>query len=190
MIKLITITGLSVLLILFSTGYAFSQDEEGFIRESVASQRDVVVLSALFPGLGQMTQGQKVKGVTFFLGEAASLIIAINTHENYGTKQKTYNRDMDTYKKLAVTPGKTYVEANKLYKDLKDQNDDLDNLNMIRNTALFVAVGIYAYNIIDAIFFSSSYTESRRAKYDTHDKIVVKSALIDRNPGIIVSKRF
>jgi len=190
MLKLITVTGLSMLILFSSSGNVFSQEEESFIREAVISKRDAVVLSVLFPGLGQMTEGQKVKGVTFFLGEAASLIVAINVHENYQTKQKTYVRDLDIYKKLAVTPGKTYVEASRMYHDLKDKNDELDNLNTIRNTMFIIAAGIYAYNIIDAIFFSSSLTESRRAEHDTHDKIVVKSALIDRNPGIVLSKRF
>ncbi len=172
-LKLVTITGLSMLLMLSSAGYVVAQDEESFIREAVVSKRDAVVLSTLFPGLGQMTQGQKVKGITFFLGEAASLIIAINSHENYSTKQKTFDRDMDVFNKLAVIPGKTHVEASRLYKDLKDQNDELNNLNTYRNTAIVVAVGVWAYNVVDAIFFSPSLTESRRVERDTHDKIVV-----------------
>ena len=87
MIKFVTIMGLSLLLMITSSGVVFAQDEDIFIRGVGVSKRDAVVLSALFPGLGQMTQGQKIKGISFFIGEAASLILFFNAHENYNTKQ-------------------------------------------------------------------------------------------------------
>jgi len=177
------------ILLLSAAGTAIAQDEDSFFREQVVSKRDVVVLSALFPGLGQMTQGQKVKGVSLFLGEAVSLIMFINANENYNTKQSLYDRDMDTYKSLAKTQGSSDLSARALFNDLKDQNNELDNLHTIRNTALIVAAGVYAYNLFDAIFLSPSTTESRRASADS-EKLVVRSAMIDRNPGIMLSKRF
>jgi len=187
MLKILTVSVISILLLLTSTVIVFAQEEESFIREAVMSKRDAVVLSAIFPGLGQMTQGQKVKGITFFMGAAASLIVTINSHENYSTKQKTYEKDIDTFYDL--TSGGSYPEALKEYNDLKKQKDDLDSLNIYRDTFLIIAGGIYAYNLIDAIFFSSSYSESRRAERD-NDKITVSSVMIDRSPGLLLSKRF
>jgi len=193
MFKFVTIAGLLTLLIFSSAGTVFAQDESSFIREATISKRDAVVLSALFPGLGQMTQGHKVKGISMFIGEAASLVMFINAHENYNTKQKIYDRDLDIFNNLKTTKSakfqKSYTDANKLYKSLQDQNDDLDNLHSIRNTAIIIATGVYAYNLFDAIFLSSSTVESKRAEHNKN-KIQVKSALIDRNPGIILSKRF
>ena len=193
MLKFVTIAGLLTLLIFSSAGTVFAQDESSFIREATISKRDAVVLSALFPGLGQMTQGHKVKGITMFIGEAASLVMFINAHENYNTKQKIYDRDLDIINNLKTTKSakyeKSYTDADKLYKSLQDQNDDLDNLHSIRNTAIIIAAGVYAYNLFDVIFLSSSTVESKRAELNKN-KIHVKSALIDRNPGIILSKRF
>ncbi len=189
MIKFVTIMGLSLLLMITSSGVVFAQDEEVFIRGVGVSKRDAVVLSILFPGLGQMTQGQKIKGISFFIGETASLILFFNAHENYNTKQKIYERDTENFNKLASTPGKSEALSKELFNDLKEQNDDLDNLHTLRNTALIVAASIYTYNIIDAIFFSSSTSESRRAESDSN-KLLVESALIDRTPGIMLSKRF
>jgi len=193
MLKFVTVAGLSVLLIFSSAVTVYAQEEESFIREAAVSRRDAVVLSTLFPGLGQMTQGQSVKGISLFLGEAASLIVFINAHENYNTKQKIYDRDMDIFNNLSTTAAsnydKTATDAKKLFHDLQDKNDDLDQLHTIRNTAIIIAAGIYAYNLFDAIFLSSSEVESRRANR-TSNKIHVNSALIDRNPGIILSKRF
>jgi hypothetical protein len=66
MLKAASITGLSVLLFFSTLGVTFAQNEESFVRAATISKREAVVLSMLFPGLGQMTVGQKVKGVTFF----------------------------------------------------------------------------------------------------------------------------
>ena len=176
------------ILLLSAAGTAIAQDEDSFFRDQVVSKRDAVILSALFPGLGQMTQGQKVKGATMFLGEAVSLVLFINANENYNTKQNLYDRDMDSYKSLAMKQGSD-ADARALFNDLKDQSGDLDNLHTMRNTALIVAAGVWAYNLFDAIFVSQSTTESRRASADS-EKLVVRSAMIDRNPGIMLSKRF
>ena len=91
MLKFVTIAGLTVLLLCSSALTVFAQDEDSFIREATVTKRDAVILSVLFPGLGQMTQGHKLKGISMFIGEAASLIVFINAHENYNTKQNIYN---------------------------------------------------------------------------------------------------
>lgn len=190
MIKLVTILGLSLFLLITSSGELFAQDEEVFMRGMEVSKKDAIVLSVLFPGLGQMTQGYKVKGISFFIGEATSLILFFNAHENYNTKQKVYERDTEIFNNLRTIPGKSADKhAKPLFNDLKDQNDDLDNLHTLRNTAIIIAAGVYAYNLIDVIFFSSSITESMSAERNSN-KLHVNSTLIDRNPGIVLSKRF
>ncbi|MFC1508762.1 DUF5683 domain-containing protein [Candidatus Omnitrophota bacterium] len=186
------ITGLSVLLILCSTGVSMAQDEESFVRESIISKRDAVVLSVLFPGLGQMTAGQKVKGVSLFLAEAASLVLFVNAHEDYSTKVTTYDKDIAELDKIATIGGNRgrYSNAQEMFKDLQDQKNKLDDLNTIRNTAIIVAAGVYAFNIVDAIFFSSSTSESRRAEKTDKTRVNVSSTIIDRTPGIMLTKRF
>ena len=191
-LKYVTIAGLSIALLVSSATTVFAQDDSSFMRAAAVSKRDAVILSALFPGLGQMTQGHKVKGISMFIGEATSLILFINANENYNTKQNIYDRDMDIFKSLAGTSRtkidqyqKTTEDARRLYNDLKDQNDELDNLHTIRNTALIVAAGVYAYNLFDALFISEDVTQSTKA-----NRIQVQSAMIDRNPGILLSKRF
>ena len=187
MLKFVSCLGISILLILSSTGMVFAQDEESFIRDIQVTKREGILLSALFPGLGQMTQGQKVKGVSLFLGEAVSLILLINTHENYNTKLKIYERDMDVYNDLVN--GGNDIEQRRLYKDLQDKNNTLDDLNTIRQTVLILSVGIYAYNLFDSIFFSTPSSESRRAGLN-NNKLQLNSVIIDSNPGIMLSKRF
>lgn len=198
MLRALLVAGLSLLLFASSYGVSFAQNEEDFVRESIISKRDAVVLSLLFPGLGQMTAGQKVKGVSLFLSEAASLVLFVNAHENYKTKLTTYDKDMAGYNKLATygppdkggSGGGSYSQAFLIYTDLKDQSNNLDNLDTIRNTAIIVAAGVYAYNVIDAIFFSSSTSESRKADKTQKSRVQVSSTIVDRTPGVLLTKRF
>jgi len=195
MLRALLVAGLSLLLFASSYGVSLAQNEEDFVRESIISKRDAIVLSLLFPGLGQMTAGQKVKGVSLFLSEAASLVLFVNAHENYRTKLTTYDQDMEDYKNLAKEGlggyGRgSYSQASLKYKDLKDQNKKLDDLDTLRNTAIIVAAGVYAYNVIDAIFFSSSTGESRRADKAQKSRVQVSSTIVDRTPGVLLTKRF
>jgi len=183
------ITGLTLLLLINSTGSVLAQDEESFVRRSIVSKKDAIVLSVIYPGLGQMTAGQKYKGISLFLAETVSLIFTINSHENYRTKQKVYDKDMIEFNNIAKQQSGEYNDALEQYNDLKDRNDELDNLNTVRNVALIAAVAVYAYNVVDAVFLSSSTSESRQVD-NGKSKIVVRSTIIDKNPGILLSKSF
>ena len=97
--KSIIVAGLLLMFVIQPIGVVFAQDEEGFVRRSVISKKDAFVLSAVYPGLGQMTTGQKYKGVSLFLAETVSLLFAINSHENYNTLQKVYDRDLNEFNK-------------------------------------------------------------------------------------------
>ncbi len=198
MLRALLVAGLSLLLFAGSYGVSFAQNEEDFVRESIISKKDAVVLSLLFPGLGQMTAGQKVKGVSLFLSEAASLVLFVNAHENYKTKLTTYDKTMADFNKLATYGPSdkggngrgSYSQASLMYKDLKDQNKKLDDLDTLRNTAIIVAAGVYAYNVIDAIFFSPSTSESRKTDKTQKNRVQVSSTIVDRTPGVLLTKRF
>ena len=136
-----------------------------------------------------MTAGQQYKGISLFLAETAALLFSINAHENYQTKQKVYRRDLKIFNNIGSKGSGEFSEAKASYDDLKERNDELDNLNTIRNTALIVVGIVYAYNIIDSVFFSPSTGESQRADIGS-SKITVSSAMIDMNPGILLSKSF
>jgi hypothetical protein len=187
-IRTFLVAGVLTMCMLKAAGICYAQDEQSFIRQSVISKSDALVLSIVFPGLGQMTSGQKMKGVSFFLVETVSLIYAVNTHENYGTKLKVYNRDKDIYNKIGTNGSGEYTDAVQAYNDLKDRSDELDDLNTIRNTALITAGIVYAYNIFDALVFSPSNTKS--SDNSSSERVKVQSAFIDRTPGIMISKSF
>jgi len=186
-LRAMVIMGLPLILLTKPIGVVFAQDEESFVQRSMISRSDAVVLSIMYPGLGQMTSEQTYKGLSFFLAETVSLILTINAHENYETKKKVYNKDTIEFENLANRGN--YIDAVRQFEDLKDRSNELDDLNTIRNTALILAGAVYVYNIVDAVFFTPSLSESRRADIN-NSKIVVNSTIIDRTPGILLSKSF
>ena len=188
MLKAVSITLLSMLLFFSSMGVTFAQDESSFVRAATVSKREAVVLSVLFPGLGQMTVGQKVKGVSFFLAGVASLAVFVNSNEDYKTKLDTYNRDKSILDDMATAGRKNYEDALKSYSSLEKQNNTLDDLHSTRNAALICAAVVYAYNIFDVLFFTPSSNESQKS--EIRKNVIVESALVDRKPGILVSTRF
>lgn len=188
MFRLLKVTGLVLLLCFCLAGVGFAQNEDSFVRAAQISKRDAVLLSALFPGLGQMTAGNKVKGVSMFLAETVSLALFVNAHEDYTTKLNTYDRDKEILDAMALKGRASYTEAEELFKDIKKQNTKLDDLHSTRNIALAVAAGVYAYNVVDALFFTSSSTESQKA--ELHRNFTVQSVMVDKTPGIRISKSF
>jgi len=192
MLRAVSITGLSVLLFFSTLGVTFAQNEESFVRAATVSKREAIVLSVLFPGLGQMTIGQKSKGVAFFLAGVTSLAIFVNANENYKTKLENYDRDRDILSGMATVGRASYDGVNgakQFYDNLSSRNKTLDDLSTTRNTALIVAAAVYAYSIFDAVFFTPSSNESKKAEIKS-SPIIVQSALVDRKPGILLSKRF
>ena len=186
--KAVVVTGVMALMVLSSTGIGHAQDEEAFIRTKQTSKRDALILSVIYPGLGQMTRGDKVKGVSLFVAETVSLILAVNANEDYSTKERVYSRDLDNYRRIGTGGSSTYADASTSYKDLKDRSDELDDLNTVRNAALISAGIVYAYNIFDALIYSPS--RGMGAADAGNSRVRVQSALIDRTPGILVSKSF
>ena len=123
-------------------------------------------------------------------------MLFVNAHENYSTKKTTYDKDLNEFNMIAKIDRGSYDTidpaipgALESFNDLKRQNDKLDDLHSTRNIALIVAGGVWVYNLVDAIFFAPSSTESRSAEHDS-GRIEVNSMLVDRAPGIMLTKRF
>ena len=183
--KAFVVSGIVILLLLSFGATIFAQEEESFIRERVLSKRDALLMSSIYPGLGQMTGGQRGKGVVFFLAETISLVYAINAHENYTTKAKVYKRDYSDYTTIGSSIGGNYTDALSMYNDLKDRSKELDTLNTIRNSAFIAGGVVYLYNIFDALI-----TKPGSATADNSGRVRVQSAFIDHTPGILLSKSF
>ena len=88
------------------------------------------VFMSIIPGLGQWYKGSKVKGISMFAAEAASvaaIIVCENQRSSYIKKMQEQPKYADFY------------------------NDKASNWEMGRNISIGLAAGVWVYNIVDAI---------------------------------------
>jgi len=88
--------------------------------------------SMIIPGWGQMHKGSTVKGVVILVGEVALI----------GTTVYLESMRSDNFRKSQETTNLTII---------KEYRNRADSWALYRNVALGAAVGLYAYNLVDAI---------------------------------------
>ena len=160
-------------------------EEEMFAEEVRVSRNTAVVLSVLFPGLGQMASGQKKKGGALFLGGLVSLIVAVDGHESYNTRREVYATSRSEYE--ALRAGGSHQEAEARWRRLVDLNDDLDNLHGRRQIFGYAAAAIYALNLVDILFWQSG---DATAAQEVDRQPRVSLGPVGGTTGIVISKRF
>ena len=159
--------------------------EDMFAEEIQVSPKTAVMLSVMFPGLGQMASGHKQKGGVFFLSGLISLVVAVDGHEQYDTRRHVYETSRKEYDALRVEGNHREAEAK--WKSLEDLNDDLDSLHNRRQIFGYAVAGIYAWNVIDIL---RSRSEDATAEQRADDRPAVSLGLVGDTTGIVVSKTF
>ena len=155
-----------------------------FTEERVAARNRAIKMSLLFPGLGQIALGSKVKGFSLFSGGLVSLVVAINGQENHSTVKGRHSQARDKY--LGLQQRGRYEEAQEIWEDIQDMEDDLDRYNTMRQI-IFLSAGIYAYNVVDILFFSSP---KERVAQTPRPGFAVAAQWINGSPGVGVTRRF
>ena len=166
---------------------AYGQEEEDFfVEEKIASKGRAVALSVLFSGLGQMSSGHKIKGSVLFISEIMALSFTVNANENYKTQLTRFDQRKEEYDGLKS--GGSYDEAVEKWKSLNEINDDLDHFHKLRMTFGTIAIGIYLYNLIDALFINA-YGGPERQVAD-QPKFHVQFRAVHNAPGAGVVVNF
>ena len=144
-----TFTLIMVLFGLFLPGRVQGEDE-GFASRRMASKKEAVVLSSIFPGLGQLSTGHKIKGTILLVVEIGSLATALTANENYDTRLDNFARIKAEYERMAAGNSQ-YGAARQKWTELRQTHDDLDDLHLIRRAFGAAAVGVYIYNLVDIL---------------------------------------
>lgn len=126
-----------------------SAQEDIFLRKRV-TREEATKLSAIFPGIGQISSGHKLKGTMFFVLEVASITGAFHTHETYRTKLSMFKRTRSEYMNST-----SYEAAEAKWRELLELRDELDRLRRTRSAFLFSCLGVYVVSLLDAAFFTS-----------------------------------
>ena len=167
------------------TAWEVRGQEDMFAEEVRVSPKTAVMLSLMFPGLGQMASGHKLKGGAFFLTELVSLVAAVDGHESYKTRQDVYQTSLQEY--AAMRGGGTYQGAEAKWQSLVDLKDDLDNLHGRRQLFGYAAVAIYALNVVDILLW---HPGDATAAQEVDRRPRVSVGPVGGTTGIVVSKGF
>lgn len=128
-------------------------EEDVFAPRKTSTRRQAVVLSALFPGLGQLSSGRKVTGTILLVAEIGSLATALTANENYNTRLDNFERLKSEYEQMAAGNSRHDL-AEQQWQEVSAEADDLNNLHNIRRTYTAAAVGIYVYNLVDILLLN------------------------------------
>jgi hypothetical protein len=104
--------------------------------------------STLVPGWGQVRAGHYGRGALFMGGELVALTTLMIADIQYSRAVEQYDRAKASYLH-ATYIGDAVGEYTLMHERWKSAND----LYGIRQTALYAAIGIWAVNVVDMIFF-------------------------------------
>jgi hypothetical protein len=137
--------------------------------------------SMLIPGWGQYYSGNRFKGVLMGLSSIAGVTAAWIADDNYNRKYDDFKDAEDDYRAAAS------IEESLRLKDLmNDKRRKAYDAETTRNTFLGIAVGIWAYNVLDAIVFFPDY----RQDYLNRSYPTLQSAIINGAPGLVLTAEF
>ena len=121
-----------------------------FAGVNYASRSQAVILSALFPGLGQLATGHRYRGTALVASEMAYLVISLTSHEDYKTLLAQFDQEKKHY--LSLRKGGSFREAEESWRRLEELKDKVDGSHMRRCLFGALAAAVYIYNLLDASF--------------------------------------
>ncbi|MEE2657864.1 MAG: DUF5683 domain-containing protein [Candidatus Latescibacterota bacterium] len=144
----------AVLLLLAEARQAVAQEgnpEGRFqVRERYASEGQAKILSVVFPGLGHLAVGHREKGTALVAAEIVGLVTWLTSHSDYNTQSDQFALEEARYASLE-TGGGSYEAAEESWRRIKSLKGDADGSHTRRQIFGVVAIGVYGYNLVDAL---------------------------------------
>jgi hypothetical protein len=106
--------------------------------------------SAMVPGWGQVRAGHYGRGGLFMSGELVALTTLVIADIQYDRAVEQYDRAKASYLNAAYIGDAVYE-----YELMHERWNSAEDLNALRNTALYAAIGIWAVSVVDMIIFDS-----------------------------------
>ena len=110
-----------------------------------------LIYSAVIPGLGQMYSKFYMKGTCILISTIASGCLTAWAINNYHQKTNDYNSFQNKYYSAA-----TEADASYYHSMMQDAYDKTNTASTLKNIAIGTLVGIYLYNLLDAVLFSGN----------------------------------
>lgn len=138
-------------ILLLSSGLHAQEASTGTfaLRTQYVSHSRAVLLSALFPGLGQLATGHRYRGTALVAAEMACLVVSLTSHEDYETQRVQFKYEKDRY--LSLREGGSFQEAEESWERLSDKQDEVDGSHLRRRIFGALAAVVYGYNLVDVL---------------------------------------
>ncbi len=126
-----------------------------------------IIFSTLIPGSGQTYLGDSWKGAAITLAFFGSALTAVLNYNNFIAREDRIKTLTDSYKLSA-----NYYEAESYYQEILKEKSARDLNTTRRKIFTIAAAAIWAYNIVDIIFFTDDVGENKIVlKNNTDGKI-------------------
>ena len=106
--------------------------------------------SAMVPGWGQVRAGHYGRGGLFMSGELVALTTLVIADIQYDRAVEQYDRAKASYLNATYIGDAVYE-----YALMHERWNSAEDLNGLRQTALYAAIGIWAVSVVDMIIFDS-----------------------------------
>ena len=110
------------------------------------------VRSLVIPGWGQRYGGQKSKGFLFHLLAAGSVTAYLIADHDFDKKYDRFQQREDAFDSASAA-GAGYADMERLYGELVDAQQKAYDAEEVRRVTIGVVAGVWALNLIDALFF-------------------------------------
>ena len=151
-----TMSLVSAILIVLATGEILCAQSGGRFRsrEESVSKRQAQLLSAIFPGLGQLATGQRGRGTAMVAGEVGFLVVWLTSHADYNTRKEQFEIEEARY--FDLQNGGSFAEAEASWQQLKEKKDDLDRSHTLRVAFGALSIALYSYNLVDVFWLDGA----------------------------------
>ena len=137
--------------------FSETQQSELNIRLVPKTRVKSLMRSLIIPGWGQRYYGNGTKAALFALGTAASAIGYYYVKKDYDDKFEIYSQ-----RKTAREEADSWSDIERLDRELYYAQKDADDAEKKVNIAMGIAIGVYAFNLLDSFLLfpeTSRFTE-------------------------------
>jgi hypothetical protein len=125
-----------------------NQDNKFAVNLAPKTRIKASLRSLIIPGWGQYYSGQKTRSMIIGLGTIGAGVAALIADNDYRRKRDDY---FDA--KIDLANAHTQEEIDRLWTLTRSKNRDAYNAETTRNTLAGLAIGMWAYNVLDAMIF-------------------------------------
>ena len=122
------------------------------IRLSPKTRWKAAARSIIIPGWGQRYADRKGKALLFHLLAAGSFAAYLITDSDFDDKYDRYDDLLQEYD-AARNSGSSFDDLERLHSELLAAQDEAYDAENVRRIAIGSVVGVWALNLIDALFF-------------------------------------